>query len=117
MGTGHQDCQHRRVHHRLPPIVRAKQKVYAYRRWLCEEIIRNKFFCNYNHSCFILIVSFELELTSYIQCIEYTLHYTVTSLRNTLHIVTDINGGTFIICHRFISNFRQCPPPGCLCLV
>jgi hypothetical protein len=31
--------------------------------------------------------------------------------RNTLHIDTDINGGTFIICHRFISNFRQCPPP------
>jgi hypothetical protein len=40
--------------------------VYAYRRWLCEEIIRNKFFSNYNHYCFIHIVSFELELTSYI---------------------------------------------------
>jgi hypothetical protein len=50
---------------RLPPIVRAKQKVYTYRRWLYEEIIRNKFFSNYNHSCFIHIVSFELELTSY----------------------------------------------------
>jgi hypothetical protein len=40
--------------------------VYAYCRWLCEEILRNKFFSNYNHSCFIHIVSFELELTSYI---------------------------------------------------
>jgi hypothetical protein len=40
--------------------------VYACCRCLCEEIIRNKFFSNYNHSCFIHIVSFELELTSYI---------------------------------------------------
>jgi hypothetical protein len=40
--------------------------VYADHRCLCEEIIRNKFFSNYNHSCFIHIVSFELELTSYI---------------------------------------------------
>jgi hypothetical protein len=40
--------------------------LYAYRWCLCEEIIRNKFFSNYNHSCFINIVSFELELTSYI---------------------------------------------------
>jgi hypothetical protein len=39
--------------------------VYAYYRWLCVEIIRNKVFSNYNHSCFIHIVSFELELTSY----------------------------------------------------
>jgi hypothetical protein len=39
--------------------------VYACRRWLYEEIIRNKFFSNYYHSCFIHIVSFELELTSY----------------------------------------------------
>jgi hypothetical protein len=38
--------------------------VYAYCRWLCEEILRNNFFSNYNHSCFIHIVSFELELTS-----------------------------------------------------
>jgi hypothetical protein len=38
--------------------------VYACRRWLCEEIIRNKFFSNYNHSCFIHMVSFELELTA-----------------------------------------------------
>jgi hypothetical protein len=41
--------------------------VYADRRCLCEEIIRNKFISNYNHSCFIHIVSFELELTSYIR--------------------------------------------------
>jgi hypothetical protein len=46
---------------------RVKQKVVAYGRWLCEEIIRNKFFSNYNHSCFIQIVSFILELTSYLQ--------------------------------------------------
>jgi hypothetical protein len=32
-GTGHQDSQHQRVRRRrLPLIVRAKQKVYAYRR-------------------------------------------------------------------------------------
>jgi hypothetical protein len=30
-----------------------------------EEIMRNKCFPNCNHSCFIHIVSFELELTSY----------------------------------------------------
>jgi hypothetical protein len=30
--------------------------VYACRRCLCEEIIRNKFFSNYNHSCFIHIL-------------------------------------------------------------
>jgi hypothetical protein len=38
--------------------------LYADHRCLCEEIIRNKFFSNHNHSCFIHIVSFELELTS-----------------------------------------------------
>jgi hypothetical protein len=38
--------------------------VYAYSRWLYEEIIQNKIFSNYNHSCFIHTVSFELELTS-----------------------------------------------------
>jgi hypothetical protein len=39
LGKDHQDFQHRKVRRRLPPIVRAKQKVYAYRRWLCEEIL------------------------------------------------------------------------------
>jgi hypothetical protein len=46
-------------------MIKAKQNACLHRRCLCAEIIRNKFFSNCNHSCFIHIVSFELELTSY----------------------------------------------------
>jgi hypothetical protein len=46
------------------PTVRAKQKVYAYRRWLCEEIVRNKFCSNYNHSCtWTRLVCSKMNLT------------------------------------------------------
>jgi hypothetical protein len=65
--TGSQDHRHLSVRRRLPPMAKAKQNMCLHRQWLCEEIIRNIFFPNCNHSCFIHIVSFELELTSYVQ--------------------------------------------------
>jgi hypothetical protein len=45
-------------------MAKAKQNGCLHRRWICAEIIRDKFFSNCYHSCFIHIVSFELELTS-----------------------------------------------------
>jgi hypothetical protein len=66
LGTGHRDLHHWRGHRRLPPMIRAKQKVYLHRQWSNWEIIRSKFFSKFYRACFFHIVSFELELTSYI---------------------------------------------------
>jgi hypothetical protein len=62
-GTGHHDHHHWRGHRGLPPMTRAKQKVYLHRQWINWEIIRSKSFSKFYRSCFFHIVSFELELT------------------------------------------------------
>jgi hypothetical protein len=69
-------------------MVRAKQKMYPYRRWLCEEILRNKFFSNYNHSWFIHIVSFELNSPRTRICDFWQKHYRIFSSWSSIELNT-----------------------------
>jgi hypothetical protein len=91
IGTGSQDHCHLSVRRHLPPMAKAKQNACLHRQGLCEEIIRNKFFPNCNHSCFIHIVSFELTLTSYMDVLQnyHNEHLVEFSFRHRI-IMTNI---------------------------
>jgi hypothetical protein len=78
VGRRRQDPHKRRLRQGLREVIRVMRKMRSNRRQLCREVLENKYSPNYNTFCFICVLQFVCERTSYTYPYPYPYPYLYT---------------------------------------